>query len=216
MTKVVAMPAPSAKVSPSASAGVITSTSVSSTAGTLLAVWTRAISVGESDSAAITVTAPTVFIQITSWEPARAVHAARKPGRRSGASAESSGDVVSSGCKRVHNLVDGDLERQTRRGRDTAGRRARGGSAPGHGVQGAQRGDPGARERGDGQACAQGGRRARLPAQSDRPGPEDQPLVHHRRADPGSHEPALPADPAGHRGPARDGRLYPPEPQHAQ
>src|ERR671914_898356 len=250
MTKVVAMPAPSAKVSPSARAGVITSpsvstasaatdrsiqlcdaiakrlrstmsaidpmTSASSTAGTLFAVWTRAISVGESDSAAITVTAPTVFIQITSWEPARAVHAARKPGRRSGASAESSGDVVSSGCKRVHNLVDGDLERQTRRGRDTAGRRARGGGPPGHGVQGAQRGDSGARERGDGQARAQGGRRARLPAQPDRPGPEDQPLVHHRRADPGSHEPALPADPAGHRGPARDGRLYPPEPQHAQ
>ena len=47
-------------------------TSASSTAGTLLAVWTRAIRVGESDSAAITVTAPTVFIQITSCEPASA------------------------------------------------------------------------------------------------------------------------------------------------
>ena len=45
---------------------------------------------GESDSAAITVTAPTVFIQITSCEPASAVQAARKPGRRSGASADSS------------------------------------------------------------------------------------------------------------------------------
>src|SRR5918997_1126190 len=124
MTNVVAMPAPSAKVRPSASAGVITSPSVSaasaatersiqlcdaiakrlrstmsaidpirsasSTAGTLLAVWTSAISVGESDSDAITVTAPTVFIQITSCEPASAVHAARKPGRRSGASADSS------------------------------------------------------------------------------------------------------------------------------
>ena len=65
-------------------------TSASSTAGTLFAVWTSAIRVGESDSAAITVTAPTVFIQITSWEPASAVHAARKPGRRSGASADSS------------------------------------------------------------------------------------------------------------------------------
>ena len=125
MTKVVAMPAPSANVKASARPGVITSaarvsaasavtetsiqpcdaiakwrrltmsaiepmTSASSTAGTLLAVWTRAIRVGESDSAAITVTAPTVFIQITSCEPASAVHAARKPGRRSGASAESS------------------------------------------------------------------------------------------------------------------------------
>jgi hypothetical protein len=35
-------------------------------------------------------TAPTVFIQITSREPANAAHAARKPGRRSGASADSS------------------------------------------------------------------------------------------------------------------------------
>src|SRR5919106_3292532 len=69
-------------------------TSASSTAGTLLAVWTRAMSVGESDSAAITVTAPTVFIQITSCDPASAVHAARKPGRRSGASADSLGGVA--------------------------------------------------------------------------------------------------------------------------
>ena len=65
-------------------------TSASRTAGRLLAVWTRAISVGESESAAMTVTAPTVFIQITSCEPASAVQAARKPGRRSGASADSS------------------------------------------------------------------------------------------------------------------------------
>ena len=90
-------------------------TSASSTAGTLLAVWTRAISVGESDSAAITVTAPTVFIQITSCEPASAAHAARKPGRRSGASADSSAGAacvggkggicqgLRFGCKRMHN-----------------------------------------------------------------------------------------------------------------
>ena len=45
---------------------------------------------GESEREAITVTAPTVFIQMTSCEPASAVQAARKPGRRSGASAESS------------------------------------------------------------------------------------------------------------------------------
>jgi hypothetical protein len=83
-------------------------TSASSTAGTLLAVWTRAMSVGESDSAAITVTAPTVFIQMTSCEPASAVHAARKPGRRSGASADSSagggclvGRAVSVKCSAV-------------------------------------------------------------------------------------------------------------------
>ena len=41
-------------------------TSASRTAGKLFAVWTRAMSVGEPESAAITVTAPTVFIQITS------------------------------------------------------------------------------------------------------------------------------------------------------
>src|SRR5918999_6112848 len=234
MTNVVAMPAPSAKVRPSASAGVITSpsvsaasaatersiqpcdaiakrlrstmsaidpiTSASSTAGTLLAVWTSAISVGEPDRAAITVTAPTVFIQITSCEPASATQAARKPGRRSGASADASACAVdravsvksrNPAANECIMLVDGELERTAGRAGDPPRRRARGGSPPGHGIPGAQRGDPRARERGDRAARAEGGGRARLPAQPDRPRPQDQPLLHDRRADPGPDQSAL-------------------------
>src|SRR5919106_2841626 len=129
MTNVVAMPAPSAKVRPSAAAAVTVSVrvsaasvataasisscaprakrrrstmsatvpvrSASSTAGTLFAVCTSAIRVSESDTEAITVTAPTVFIQITSCDPASADHTARKPARRSGARAESLAAVAS-------------------------------------------------------------------------------------------------------------------------
>src|SRR5215212_5745318 len=242
MTKVVAIPAPSANVSPSARPGVIRSDSVSaasaatdssiqvceaiakrlrstmsaiepmttarSTAGTLFAVWTSAISVGESDSAAITVTAPTVFIQMTSCEPASAVHAARKPGRRSGASADSSVTGSDSAANECIMLVDGLYELASGRRRDAAGCRARGRRPPGHRIEGPERRDARARERGDRQAGAEGSRGPWLPPEPDRPRPQDEPVLHDRRADPGSHESALPSDPARHRGPARDGGVH--------
>ena len=53
--------------------------SASTIAGVLFAVWTSATSVRESDSEPITVTAPTVFIQITICEHARADHTDRYP-----------------------------------------------------------------------------------------------------------------------------------------
>src|SRR5215212_10994658 len=250
MTNVVAMPAPSANVSASASPAVTTSlivktasvvtdssiqaseaianrrrstmsatepvTSASSTAGTLFAVWTSAISVGEWDSAAITVTAPTVFIQMTSCDPASALHAARKPGRRSGASADSS--VTGSDCaaNECIMLVDGLYELASGRRRDAAGCRARGRRPPGHRIEGPERRDARARERGDRQAGAEGSRGPWLPPEPDRPQPQDEPVLHDRRADPGSHESALPSDPARHRGPARDGGVHAADGEHRQ
>src|SRR5215217_409212 len=201
-------------------------TSASSTAGRLLAVCTSAISVGESDSAAITVTAPTVFIQITSCEPARAVQAARKPTRRSGATADSSAGGTFPGCRAVSvtagspnggiMLVDGHSQRESGRGRDAQGRGPPGRRPPGHRIQSAQRGDADARKRRDRQARAEGGRGARLPAEPDRARAQDQPLVHDRRPDSGPDEPAVPADPAGNRGSLGDRRLHAAYSQHGQ
>src|SRR5688572_10632921 len=148
------------------------------------------MSVGESDSDAITVTAPTVFIQITSWEPASAAQAARKPGRRSGASADSSAGAACSvgravsvtGSEGAANacimLVDGVFEPTGERGSDSARRGARGRRPPRHGIPSAERGDPPARERGDREARPQGGREARLPTEPDRARAEDESLVH--------------------------------------
>ncbi len=61
---------------------------LSSTAGRLVAVCTAAISVGESDSDATTVTAPTLCIQMTTCDPSSEPQIARNTGRRRGAHAE--------------------------------------------------------------------------------------------------------------------------------
>ena len=61
---------------------------LSRTAGRLVAVCTAAISAGESDSEATTVTAPTLCIQMTTCDPSREPQIARNTGRRSGAHAE--------------------------------------------------------------------------------------------------------------------------------
>ena len=61
-----------------------------------------------------------------------------------------------------------------------------------------------------------GRRGARLPTEPDRARPEDQPLLHDRGADPGPHQPAVPADPAGDRGPPRGGRLHAADREHRQ
>ncbi len=61
---------------------------LSTTAGALVAVWTAAIRVGESDSDATTVTAPTLCIQITTCDPSSEPQTDRNTGRRSGAQAE--------------------------------------------------------------------------------------------------------------------------------
>ena len=63
--------------------------------------------------------------------------------------------------------------------RDVAAARRR---APRHRLARAEPGDPRARQRGDGPARARGGRGARLPPEPDRARPEDEPLVHDRRA----------------------------------
>ena len=62
----------------------------------------------------------------------------------------------------------------------------------------------------------QAARGARLPPEPDRARAEDEPLVHDRRAHPRHHEPAVPADPARDRGPARRGRLHLADRQHRQ
>jgi len=64
--------------------------------------------------------------------------------------------------------------------------------------------------RGPNRACA------RLSAQSHRLPPEDEPLAHHRRADPRHHEPGLSAHHPRHRGCARRGRLHGGSRQHRQ
>ena len=112
--------------------------------------------------------------------------------------------------------VDGYAERAGRRPGDPPRRRTRGGRPPGDRLPGAERGDPLARQRGDRAAGAARRRGARLPAQPDRARAQDEPLVHDRRADPRSNEPAVPAHPARHRGPARGGRLHGARGEHGQ
>ena len=62
---------------------VAPTTRLSTTAGRLVAVCTRAMSVAESVSEATTVTAPTLCIQTTSCDPKKALQSERKPVRRS-------------------------------------------------------------------------------------------------------------------------------------
>src|ERR671911_487636 len=183
MTKVVAIPAPRARVRPRAAAAVTVSVRVS------------------------TANAATVFIQITSCEPASADQTARKPPRRSGASAESLAAGASGweGALRVMGsedaanvcimLDDGRAHRETRRQGHAPRRRPAGRGAPGHGLPRAQRGDALARQPGDGPAGAARSRGGRLSAQPDRARAQDEPLLHGRRAYSRSHQSALPADP---------------------
>ena len=176
----------------------------------------------------MTVTAPTVFIQITSCEPASADQTARKPPRRSGASAESpprepglKGRYRVMGsedrCKRMHN----------------AGRWPRPPSRPGAGLTLRDV----ARLAGVHPATAsralnvetralvnQETARRVLRAAEElgyRPNPiarglKTQPLLHGRACLSRSHQPALPADPARDRGQARDGRLHAADREHRQ
>ena len=64
--------------------------------------------------------------------------------------------------------------------------------------------------------CMQGRRVAGLPAEPDRPQPQDRRVRHRRAGHPRPHQPAVPADRARHRGRAEPRRLQRPDRQHRQ